>query len=631
MIRPVSDEMVSKKVDVAVHYGGRVVDTLTARPVRVMPNGRAGVVHNGVVYPLYPGNIVLLEDQPVDKGECDRFVSAHAAILYASGLDVGSTEALDHLGIEAWHLETNRLGHYLAVRCSRPALEELVDAFNEIGLGVRGWGESRRPADDGMFYDWYIRLEFRGSREECLEWLEDIMVAEDVDIDWGFEGDNSRDREVRRGELTDLVMAQSNRPLDAEDVTARIGAFEEDSDLGCGYLAWRYHEICTRPGHVADDSVEGQLAVMATLVCDEKALLARLSSQYGPFLEGGPHLPERAIIAELDKVDTDASWRSPDDALRRCRTSMTCLRHVTVISFGTADGFSLLRPILKELTPPDAARVVNVPLNVAAAASNLTRMIGLVNELIGVDDPAELRERGREELLALQDGEFDCLADLPDRSQPREQPLPGDLPFEVLPPGELLSSFVDELRSSGTYLGREVDRQRLDVLIDVAKRFPSRASTMHRGAFNASGRDNGYVVLRLALPGGEGEDAIAISPWKGEHATFVVRHGCGKRRPWPEVLSKTKKEAKELGAHRLVFRVDLAYRITIYEAMVSRIVALLTCTPEEFDSGELYFDYEQGRYRVRIGDGYEDEGLSAESARQESHSPNLIQRILNWF
>jgi hypothetical protein len=527
--------MAWKKVGVVVYYDGRVVDTLTPRPVRVMPNGRAGVVYNGVVYPLYEGNIVLLEDEPVDKDECDRFVPAHAPIPYASDLDAGR----------------------------------------------------------------------------------------------GFKDEESGGHELRRGELTDRVMALSNRPLDAEDVKARIAAFEDDDDLGCGYLAWRYREVCTRPGYVVEDSVEGQLTAMATLVRDEKALLARLSSQHGPFLEIRPHLSERALNAELEKVETDASWRSPDDALRRCRASLAYVRHATVLAFGTEEGFSLLCPILEKLKPPAVVRIGDLPRNVAAAASNLTRMIDLVNELTGVDEPAHLCRRGREELLALQDGEFDCLADLPGTSEPHDRPLLGDLPFEVLPPGELLSSFVDELRRSGTYLGREVDRRRLDVLTDVARHFPSRESTMHRGAFTSSGRDNGYVVLRVALPGGAGEDAIAISPWKGEHATFVVRHGCGKQRPWPDVLSKTKREAKELGAHRLVFRVDLDYPITVYEAMVSRIVALLTCTPEEFDSGELYFDYGQGRYQVR--NPYDYDGPLAGTAGRKSQSPNLIQRILNRF
>ncbi|WP_418011594.1 hypothetical protein [Mycobacterium sp. 23] len=396
---------------------------------------------------------------------------ADAQIPYASNVDRGSVAVVDHLGIEAWYVETNRLGHYLAVKCSRTAIEKLVDAVNEIGLGVRGWGESRRRADDGVFYDWYIRLEFTGSREKCLQRVEELLVAEDDDIDETFEDEEPGDREVRRGELTDLLMALASTPLDAEDVAVRIATFGEDAELGCGYLAWRYREVCTRPGHVVEDSAESELAAMATLVRDEKALLARLSSLDGPFLAGGPYLAERALTAELDRVDTDDSWWSPDDALRRCRTSLHYLHTATVLSFGTDNGFNLLSPTLEQLRPPDAVRLGNVPSSVAAAASNLTRLIELVNELIGVDDPAALRRRGRAELSALQDGEFDCLADLPEMSQPHDQPLLGDLPFEVLPPGELLSSFVDELRRSGTYLDREVDQRRLEVLTKLRSVF----------------------------------------------------------------------------------------------------------------------------------------------------------------
>lgn len=45
--------MASKKVDVAVHDGDRLVARLTARPVRLMPHGYAGVVYNGAVYHFY--------------------------------------------------------------------------------------------------------------------------------------------------------------------------------------------------------------------------------------------------------------------------------------------------------------------------------------------------------------------------------------------------------------------------------------------------------------------------------------------------------------------------------------------------------------------------------------------------
>jgi hypothetical protein len=41
----------SKKVDVFVYDGDRLVVRLTARPVRLMPDGYAGVVYIGAVYP----------------------------------------------------------------------------------------------------------------------------------------------------------------------------------------------------------------------------------------------------------------------------------------------------------------------------------------------------------------------------------------------------------------------------------------------------------------------------------------------------------------------------------------------------------------------------------------------------
>lgn len=43
------DLMASRKVDVAVHDGDRVVARLTARPVRLKPDRLAGVVYNGAV------------------------------------------------------------------------------------------------------------------------------------------------------------------------------------------------------------------------------------------------------------------------------------------------------------------------------------------------------------------------------------------------------------------------------------------------------------------------------------------------------------------------------------------------------------------------------------------------------
>lgn len=622
-------------VDVDVYDKDRFLARLSPRPVRLMPGGNAGVVYDGVVYPLREGNIIEVNDETVGRDDCSGFARPGDKIRYL--VDIDADEVVDHLGIGDWYVESARYGHYLAFDGSREAAERLVDAVDATGLGVRGWGESRRPADNGKRYDWYLRLEFRGSRDDCLEVLEQLLASEAVEEDQG----PSTVSATWAPHLTILVMNLSDEPMDTETVAGRLASFCSNDSVG-GYLAWRYHELRTRPGNTADDSSMNELLAMAAVVRDDKALVSRLSMQHGPFLDNRPHIAERALRAELDKVDSEAEWRSPDDALRRSRSSLSFLRSAIILSFAADDGFAWLNTVLPQLMPPREVSAGNgVARNVAAAASNLARMITLVEQMTTRPEPSAVLAKGRQELLDLQDGEFDFLSRLTLQTQSMPDRRLSDLSFEVLPPGELVGSFVDELRKSGTFEGREVDRRRLDVLEEVAKRFPSRPATMHRGAFGAGDRDNGYVVLRLPLSDGRGEDAVAISPLKGEHATFVVRHGCGKRRPWTEVLSRTKTEAKDLGAKRLVFRVNVDYPISVYEAMASRIVAWLRCSPDEYDHGELYFDYRRGRYAVWIPDDIPDdyEEPTAERAGARSHqssqrrtsSPNLIQRVLRWF
>lgn len=625
--------MASKVVDASIFDGGKFVSNAPERPVRLMPAGVAGIVYNGWVFPLYEGDFIDLADEPVSKDECKQFVPDDVAIPYADRL-----EPVDGvLGIEDWYLETNRLGHYLVFDGLEQAAERFVGAVDAVGLGVMGWGESSRPADNGAFYDWYIRLGFNGTRDECMELVGTFLAGDGADDYYSdVEDDDGRDAAAKWEQLTALAMAASLESLDVDTVRDRIKLFDGDLSCGGGYLAWRLREVGTRPGSTSDDSAASQLQIMSSIVRDDRELIARLVSHYGPFLENRPHLAERALESEFDKVDVDASWRSPDDALRRARASQTFLRHAVVLAFGAKDSGERLGSMLTELMPPAEARVSEAPRNVAAAIANLTRMITLVDERFGANDFEELCAKGRAELIALENGEFDFLAALHvDASGSAGQLAMGDLPFEVLPPGELVQSFVDELRRSGTYRGREVDVQRTAVLLEVAKRFPDRKSTVHRGAFSSTGSDNGYVVLRMAVPSSSDEDAIAISPWKGEHATYVVRHDCGQQHPWPFVLSRTKREAKELGARRLLFRVDLDHKIDVYEAMVSKIAALLECDGDEFDHGQLYFDYAEGRYRLQGSDEYYGASFTGhDRTANEIHNnapTNIFQRIARWF
>lgn len=160
--------MASKKVDVAVYDGDRLVARLTTRPVRLMPDRCAGVVYNGAVYRLYQGNYINVSDEPVDKDNCDSFVAAYSDIPYRPEIRRDDLSDSGHLGIEDWYLESNQFGHYLVFDASEDAARRLVDAVESRGLGARRWDESSRQADNGQFYDWFIRLGFTGSRDECM-------------------------------------------------------------------------------------------------------------------------------------------------------------------------------------------------------------------------------------------------------------------------------------------------------------------------------------------------------------------------------------------------------------------------------------------------------------------------------
>ena len=161
------------------------------------------------------------------------------------------------------------------------------------------------------------------------------------------------------------------------------------------------------------------------------------------------------------------------------------------------------------------------------------------------------------------------------------------LPFEVLPPGEGVGGLATALRKSGQYKNGEIDLRRLQVLVDLEHHFSARPSGRYRSGFPSREKDNGYIVLAIATPNKGGEDAVAISPMKGQHATFVVRHGKAKS-VWRIVLSKSKAEAVELGADRLVFKDRPEQGLDAYAAMLDKIIELLEGAPNESAEDHLF-------------------------------------------
>ncbi|MGM9470827.1 hypothetical protein ACS5PJ_02340 [Pseudarthrobacter sp. YS3] len=160
--------MASQQVVVCVQEGAAVVAEFVRRPVRLTPDGYAGIVYNGAVYPLFANDVVDISGASWEVDDCGRFLFAGASIPYAPQLnDVGEQQNLAGFHGE-WEVETNRFGHYLGFNAPERLATDVVDALEAAGLSVQRWDVSHRPTHEGKFYDWFARLRFKGSHEEVV-------------------------------------------------------------------------------------------------------------------------------------------------------------------------------------------------------------------------------------------------------------------------------------------------------------------------------------------------------------------------------------------------------------------------------------------------------------------------------
>lgn len=161
----------SHSVDVSVRRGGKVIDSLPRRPIRVMSSGDAGVVYGGMVFPLHRGNFIDVQEESSSKGSCLGYVEQDESIPYAPV--TGSNSPVTT--VSKWYVETNQFGNYLVFDGSESTARDLVELMESTGLGVRRWDRSVRAADDGYTYDWFIRLEFQGGHDECVRRIGKVL------------------------------------------------------------------------------------------------------------------------------------------------------------------------------------------------------------------------------------------------------------------------------------------------------------------------------------------------------------------------------------------------------------------------------------------------------------------------
>ena len=95
----------------------------------------------------------------------------------------------------------------------------------------------------------------------------------------------------------------------------------------------------------------------------------------------------------------------------------------------------------------------------------------------------------------------------------------------------------------------------------------------------SSGVDNRYLVLAIKSAKGDSEDAVAISPLAGLHATYVVRRECADA-DWPVIFAGPKPEARRQGAHKLLFVGSSSS--DSYKAMRDKVINLLECDRSRF-------------------------------------------------
>ena len=149
---------------------GTVVDVLRARPIRVLPSGRAGVVFAGEVFPLRAGNAIDLDDERYNKADCAKFVSLGQRIPYVTSPVLQRTAGQFH--VSRWNVE--HVGavpgtNYVVLDGDEDTAERVVELLEDVGLEVTRWNVSHRKAMvDGYQYDWYIQLAFDGPADEVL-------------------------------------------------------------------------------------------------------------------------------------------------------------------------------------------------------------------------------------------------------------------------------------------------------------------------------------------------------------------------------------------------------------------------------------------------------------------------------
>ena len=171
----------SRDITVAVFRGDYFVRWAKNRPLRAHPAGHIGVVFGGQVMPVYEHRSDSLSIDLSDEGhppeDCPFWPDRKEQVFADQSLVLASSTELE------WYMESNSFGHYVVLDGSKQLLNKVLNGLEQVGLGVIRVGASTRKADNGHHYDWFIRLDFNGSREEALSLARDGIALSNLSFD----------------------------------------------------------------------------------------------------------------------------------------------------------------------------------------------------------------------------------------------------------------------------------------------------------------------------------------------------------------------------------------------------------------------------------------------------------------
>lgn len=369
-----------------------------------------------------------------------------------------------------------------------------------------------------------------------------------------------------------IISETTNEPREA--VEARLQEIVPTQAGDYGYLSWRYGSSRrdVQPGSRTTTAAK-DLAVLANFIDIEKHLVRALEQAHGLILED-PELAKRVLDNRFDQLASDDEDLSGlgylgSNQSRRASARFDFLRRAIVLTIARPTNDERLWNMLADL---QSRTLTGTAPELRRANQRLAELIASTDRLLATDSDALNRffHRSRAELLALRDGRYDFL--IPFREDVTARQAPAELAFELLPPGEQTQKFLDDIRRSGCYFGQHVDDRRLGVLEHLQKHFTPARCRLHKGSITSSGVDNRYLVLAITSADGTSEDAVAISPLAGLHATYVVRRECADA-DWPSIFAGPKPEARRQGARKLLFVGNDA--ADPYNAMRNKVINLL--------------------------------------------------------